>query len=193
MGRYDHLWPRPGGKVRAEHVLLKRIALSRDREAQRIARVPVPDFDRVDPVPVADLAGLEQVVDRRAPAPPALRLGVPEGLAKVPSLWMGLQAEQFDLVFLDPPKWAKSPYGTVDLVRDYPSVFKPSLLATKPGGRLVCCNNVAQVDRDDWIDQLQRSARKAGRSIKSLEIIQPEADFPSFDNNPPLKIAVLEV
>ena len=33
----------------------------------------------------------------------------------------------------------------------------------------------------------------AGRPLKAMELIEPEADFPSFDGNHPLKIAVLEV
>lgn len=115
------------------------------------------------------------------------------GRRQPPRHYPHLEPCQFDLVFLDPPRWAKSPFGTVDLIRDYPSLFKPSLLATKSGGRLICCNNVAQVDAQDWIDQLQRSAVKVGRSIRSIEWIQPEADFPTFDGNHPLKIAVLEV
>lgn len=104
-----------------------------------------------------------------------------------------LQARQFDLVFLDPPRYAKSPFGVVDLVNDYSALFKPALLATAPGGALICCNNVAQVDRDAWLDQLDRSARKAGRPVREIESIAPEADFPSPDNRPPLKIALLRV
>ncbi|RLE19671.1 MAG: SAM-dependent methyltransferase [Acidobacteria bacterium] len=116
------------------------------------------------------------------------RRGVP-----APGNYPRLEPRQFDLVVLDPPRWAKSPFGTVDLIRDYPSVFKPALLATAPGGWLLCTNNVAQVGREDWLDQLRRSAAKAGRPIKAVELIEPEADFPSFDGRPPLKMAVLEV
>lgn len=101
--------------------------------------------------------------------------------------------EQFDLVFLDPPRWAKSAFGNVDLIRDYQSLFKPSLLATKEGGQLICCNNVAQVDRDEWIDSLKRCAVKAGRPLKSVEILLPDSDFPSPDGNPPLKIAICQL
>lgn len=104
-----------------------------------------------------------------------------------------LDAQQFDLVFLDPPRYAKSPFGVVDLVNDYPALFKPALLCTAEGGTLVCCNNVAEVDRDAWLDQLQRSARKAGRTIREVEWILPEADFPSLDGKPPLKMAALAV
>lgn len=104
-----------------------------------------------------------------------------------------LEAQQFDLVFLDPPRYAKSAFGVVDLVNDYPSVFKPALLATTEGGTLVCANNVAQVDRDAWLDQLERSARKAGRPIQGVQWITPDADFPSFDEQPPLKTVALTV
>ena len=104
-----------------------------------------------------------------------------------------LDAQSFDLVFLDPPRYAKSPFGVVDLINDYASVFKPALLCTSPGGTLICTNNVADVQRDAWLDQLQRSAAKAGRPIREMEWIMPEADFPSSDGQPPLKIALLRV
>ena len=104
-----------------------------------------------------------------------------------------LEPRRFDLVFLDPPRFAKSPFGVVDLVNDYPALFKPALLATQAGGTLICCNNVAEVDRDAWLDQLQRSARKAGRDIREAEWLLPEADFPSPDGKPPLKMALLRV
>jgi 23S rRNA (cytosine1962-C5)-methyltransferase len=104
-----------------------------------------------------------------------------------------LEARQFDLVFLDPPRYAKSPFGVVDLVNDYPSVFKPALLCVADGGSLIACNNVAEVNRDEWADLLQRSASKAGRPIRDLEWIMPDADFPSHDGSAPLKTALLKL
>jgi 23S rRNA (cytosine1962-C5)-methyltransferase len=104
-----------------------------------------------------------------------------------------LDAQMFDMVFLDPPRYAKSAFGVVDLVNDYPALFKPALLCTAEGGTLICCNNVAEVDRDAWLDQLQRSARKAGRPIRDVEWILPETDFPSLDGKPPLKMVALAV
>jgi 23S rRNA (cytosine1962-C5)-methyltransferase len=104
-----------------------------------------------------------------------------------------LQPQLFDLVFLDPPRYAKSPFGVVDLVNDYAAIFKPALLCTAPGGTLLCTNNVAAVERAAWLDGLQRSARKAGRPIRDFEWILPEADFPSPDGNPPLKMLALAV
>lgn len=104
-----------------------------------------------------------------------------------------LEAKSFDMVFLDPPRYAKSAFGVVDLVNDYASVFKPALLCTREGGTLICTNNVAEVQRDVWLDLLQRSAAKAGRPIREMEWIEPEADFPSPDGQPPLKIVLLRV
>jgi 23S rRNA (cytosine1962-C5)-methyltransferase len=104
-----------------------------------------------------------------------------------------LEARRFDVVFLDPPRLAKSPFGVVDLVRDYAAVFKPALLATAEGGAVVCCNNVAAVDRDAWLDGLRRSAAKAGRPVRDAEWITPEEDFPTRDGRHPLKTVWLRV
>lgn len=104
-----------------------------------------------------------------------------------------MEAHQFDVVFLDPPRYAKSPFGVVDLVNDYAALFKPALLCTAEGGTLICCNNVAEVSREAWLDLLERSARKAGRAIREVEWIEPEADFPSPNGQAPLKIVLLRV
>ena len=104
-----------------------------------------------------------------------------------------LEPRSFDVVFLDPPRYAKSAFGVVDLINDYAALFKPALLCTAEGGTLICCNNVAEVPRAAWLDQLERSARKIGRPIRAMEWITPEADFPSMDEQPPLKIALLRV
>jgi 23S rRNA (cytosine1962-C5)-methyltransferase len=155
-------------------------SLAVGRENARLNDLPIrPRFVQCDVFPaVRQYAGLGQpkvVRGKRLPPFPTL------------------EARRFDLVFLDPPRYAKSPFGVVDLVNDYPALFKPALLATAEGGTLICCNNVAEVGRDTWLDQLQRSAHKAGREIRDMEWILPEADFPSSDGNPPLKIALLRV
>jgi 23S rRNA (cytosine1962-C5)-methyltransferase len=105
-------------------------------------------------------------------------------------------ARAFDVVVLDPPRWAKSPFGAVDLVRDYPSLLKPSILATAPGGSLLVTNNAARVERDEWVRVLYRTAEKCGRAVASLELVEPEEDFPTVptvDAAPPLKMAWLRL
>ena len=104
-----------------------------------------------------------------------------------------LEPRTFDLVFLDPPRYAKSPFGVVDIVHDYAALMKLALLCTTEGGTLICCNNAAAVSREAWADQLERCAAKIGRSVRQLEWIAPEDDFPSHDGQPPLKIALLRV
>jgi 23S rRNA (cytosine1962-C5)-methyltransferase len=49
------------------------------------------------------------------------------------------------------------------------------------------------VDLGDWLDVLQRTATKAGRPLVHVEVVPPEADVPSFDGHPPLKIAWVEL
>ncbi|CAN0451318.1 unnamed protein product, partial [Discosporangium mesarthrocarpum] len=93
-------------------------------------------------------------------------------------------------VFLAPPTWSTSSFGAVDLVRDYQSLFKPSLLATREGGILLATNHVSLVDYDQWVQSLLRCAKKAGREVKSVTPIVPEDDFPSPDGKHPLKMAL---
>jgi 23S rRNA (cytosine1962-C5)-methyltransferase len=102
-----------------------------------------------------------------------------------------LAQRTFDLVFLDPPAWAKSAFGTVDLLRDYQSLLKPALLATADDGVLVCCNNLAKVGLAEWREQVLRCASKLGRPVRDCQQIEPAADFPSRDGQPPLKTLVL--
>ncbi|MDD2879421.1 MAG: class I SAM-dependent methyltransferase [Rhodoferax sp.] len=103
-----------------------------------------------------------------------------------------LQQRQFDLVLLDPPAWAKSAFGTVDLLRDYQSLLKPAILATADDGVLICCNNLAKVAMADWREQVLRCADKLGRPVRDCQLLAPGADFPSTDGQPPLKTLVLQ-
>ncbi len=102
-------------------------------------------------------------------------------------------ARSFDLVVLDPPRWARSRFGAVDIERDYPTLFKPAVLAAKPGGRVLATNHLAWVALEDWLGVLERCARKAGRPLQGIEVLEIEQDFPTFDGRPPLKLAVCQV
>lgn len=104
-----------------------------------------------------------------------------------------LEARQFDLVFLDPPAWARSPFGTVDLLRDYQSLLKPALRVTAEGGTLVCNNNLARVPLEDWRSQVLRCAEKSGRPVRDCQYLPPAGDFPSPGGEPPLKTLILQL
>ncbi len=104
-----------------------------------------------------------------------------------------LEPRQFDLVVLDPPRYAKGNFGVVDTVGDYQSLFKPALLATRPGGQMLVTNNVASVSREDFKAMLERCAEKAERPLRSVEFLDVEGDFPSPDGQWPLKMAWIEL
>ncbi len=104
-----------------------------------------------------------------------------------------VKRQPFDLIALDPPRFAKGPFGTIDVVRDYPSLFKPCLLALGDRGAVLATNHVPSVTEGEWHDVLRRCAAKAGRPLRSLEPVPIEDDFPSFDGRPPLKIAWCEL
>lgn len=103
------------------------------------------------------------------------------------------ESRMFDLVVLDPPRWATSPFGAVDVVRDYPSLLKPALMATAPGGIVLASHHVPGTSQAEFAAMVRRTVDKVGRSLRALEILGPEEDFPSFDGEPPFKLAVLEV
>jgi len=121
--------------------------------------------------------------------------GMPVGRRKRTStLVKKLEPRQFDIVFLDPPAWSKGAYGAVDVLRDYQSLFKPAILATKDsGGIVIATNHIASVAYDSWSSLLKKCALKANKPLRSIMRLMPEEDFPSFDGNPPLKIAVCEL
>ena len=104
-----------------------------------------------------------------------------------------LEPDSFDLVFLDPPRLAKSRFGVVDVVRDYQSLLKPALGAVSAGGILYCTCHVARVEEKEWHAQLRRCADKCGRPIRELNVLRPGEDFPSVDARPPLKVARLRL
>ncbi len=98
-----------------------------------------------------------------------------------------LEARSYDLVVLDPPAYARGPFGAVDLVRDYPSLLKPAL---RVGSTVLATCNVGEVSWDDFCAMILRTGAKMGRPVE-VEQLVPESDFPSPDGRPPLKIALV--
>ena len=164
--------------------------------AKRVVNIDFSSFALAAGRKNAELNGVESVCQFiQSDAFPALRQLAGLKVAsrhnkKLPS-YPKMSASQFDLVFLDPPRFAKSVFGTVDLVNDYQSLFKPAVLTTKSGGTIVCCNNVAKVDKEIWFNSLVRCVEKQGRSVSDVVWLDCHQDFPSFDDNHPLKIVAL--
>ena len=166
--------------------------------AKRVVNVDFSSFALVAGQKNAQLNGVESVCQFiHSDAFPALRqlagLKVTSRNNKNLPSYPKISASQFDLVFLDPPRFAKSAFGTVDLVNDYQSLLKPAVLATKLGGKIICCNNVAKVDKEMWFKSSVRCVEKQGRLVSDVTWLNCHPDFPSFDGNHPLKIMVLTV
>lgn len=166
--------------------------------AKRVLNVDFSSFALAAGQKNAELNGVESVCQFiQSDAFPALRqlagLKVTSRNNKKLPSYPKMSASQFDLVFLDPPRFAKSAFGTVDLVNDYQSLFKPALLTTKPEGIIICCNNVAKVDKEVWFHSLVRCVEKQGRTVSDVEWLDCHQDFPSFDGNHPLKIVALTI
>jgi 23S rRNA (cytosine1962-C5)-methyltransferase len=104
-----------------------------------------------------------------------------------------LAQESFDVVVLDPPTRTKSPFGGVDINRDYPSLLKPALMATAEGGCLVATHHHHFKSREEWGAELRKTIERCSREVRSFRFLENEPDFPSHDGEPPLKIAVIEV
>lgn len=102
-----------------------------------------------------------------------------------------LKPTRFDIVVLDPPRFSKGRYGTVDVVGDYPSLLKPCLQICAPGGHVLATNHVPSVKLEDWLAVVRRTVEKADRQLADLKVIAPEGDFPSFDGSHPLKMVWL--
>jgi len=105
--------------------------------------------------------------------------------------YLRVPRETYDLIVLDPPRYAKSRFGDIDVVRDYQSLWKPCVLSLAPGGQALVTNHVPQVVAADWHEVLRRCAAKAGRPVLDLQPIAVDEDFPSFDGQAPLKMALI--
>lgn len=84
----------PGGQVQPQHLLRHRHAIGGDPQPQRHAAMPVPALGGVQhAVPVAALAGLQQIQDGRAGTAPAPGRGVAPDLAVISTLGVRQQPE----------------------------------------------------------------------------------------------------
>lgn len=101
-----------------------------------------------------------------------------------------LAPRQFSVVVVDPPAFSKGKFATVDLVKDPETVFGPAWDAVAPGGLLVAANNSARVKREEFESRLRRLVEKrSGEKELEIQWVAPDIDFPSFDGEPPLKVA----
>lgn len=88
------------------------------------------------------------------------------------------QQSGFDLIVLDPPRFAQSGPGVRQAIKGYTSlnVLAAQLLA--PGGILVTCSCSGRVVREDFRGMLSAVSHQSGRSIRVLEQRGAAPDHP---------------
>lgn len=114
------------------------------------------------------------------------------------------RGERFDLVILDPPFFAQTEGGRVDLVQDSARLINKLRPLVKDGGRLVAVNNALFVSGAAYLQTLE--ALSAGGYVTLEEILPVPSDVTGFPEtrvtappadpapfNHPTKIAILRI
>lgn len=103
--------------------------------------------------------------------------------------------EQFDLVILDPPAFAKSRLDVGDAWRGYREINLRALRILKPAGTLISCSCSYQISDEIFTEILREASRDAGRRVRLLEQRTQSKDHPIIMTHPEskyLKCFVLE-
>lgn len=89
------------------------------------------------------------------------------------------QAEQsFDLIVLDPPKFAKKRSDLRKARKGYLDANQLALKLLAPGGLLLTCSCSGAFEMSDLEGVLRESATRAGRDLRILELRGPGLDHP---------------
>jgi 23S rRNA (cytosine1962-C5)-methyltransferase len=86
--------------------------------------------------------------------------------------------EQFDVVILDPPAFAKTQSARAQALKAYLRLNTLGMQAAQPGGILLTCSCSGVVDLDDLLGVLSQAAQHLHRSVQLLEIYTHGVDHP---------------
>lgn len=103
--------------------------------------------------------------------------------------------EQYDLVILDPPAFAKTKRDLPGATRAYKEINLRAIKLLAPGGTLVTCSCSQHFTRELMQDTLRSAAADAGTTLRAREWRGQAADHPELLTVPEtsyLKCAVLE-
>lgn len=87
-------------------------------------------------------------------------------------------ARQFDVVVLDPPKFATSRDALEDALRRYYDLNALAAGVVRPGGLLVTCSCSGLVSRSTFVETVHRAARRAGRPAQLIDLTGAAVDHP---------------
>lgn len=95
--------------------------------------------------------------------------------------WMDEEAaagRSYDLVVLDPPRFARSRKGIPSALKGYSRLNEAAVNILAPGGILLTCSCSGRVTWEDFQEVLAGVAARTGRSIQVLEVGGQAADHP---------------
>jgi len=95
--------------------------------------------------------------------------------------WMGDQAaagRTFDLLVLDPPRFARTRRGIRSALQAYARLNLLAIDCLAPGGVLVTFSCSGRVTEPDFVGAVSRAAAESGRSVRILERLGQAPDHP---------------
>jgi 23S rRNA (cytosine1962-C5)-methyltransferase len=101
--------------------------------------------------------------------------------------WLEGEAEagnRYDLVVLDPPRFARSRRGVAGALKGYARLNEAALNVLEPGGLLATFSCSGRVSRDAFSQVLGEVAGRTSRRLRILESLGQPADHPVDPNTP---------
>jgi 23S rRNA (cytosine1962-C5)-methyltransferase len=86
--------------------------------------------------------------------------------------------EQFDVVILDPPAFAKTQSARAQALKAYRRLNTLGMQVVQPGGILLTCSCSGVISLDDLLGILSQAAQRLHRSVQLLEIYTHGVDHP---------------
>jgi 23S rRNA (cytosine1962-C5)-methyltransferase len=88
------------------------------------------------------------------------------------------QGEQFDLIILDPPPFARERRMVEGALRGYKEINLRAMKLLRPGGFLVTCTCSHHLDRETFTAVLTEAAADAGATMQLVEARGQPLDHP---------------
>jgi len=88
------------------------------------------------------------------------------------------EGQQFDIVVLDPPAFAKTQSARVQALKAYRRLNTLGMQVLRPGGILLSCSCSSPVGMDDLLGTLAQSSQRLNRSVQLLETFTHGVDHP---------------
>jgi 23S rRNA (cytosine1962-C5)-methyltransferase len=108
--------------------------------------------------------------------------GAPAELVRADAFrWLAASAasgDPYDMIVLDPPRFARSTRGVSQALRGYATLNELAVRCLRPGGILITCSCTGRVTRESFVSVLAAVEARLGRRIRILESRGQAADHP---------------